>query len=265
MRRALACVAFVAAFLVHAGLAGAQSQQGAGRTETANFTAQPAASLRLTIAAVGDSLGDGLWEGLYRTVPKDKRITVFRGAKNSVGFTGSDLTEQIDAAFAAGPVDALAIMIGANDDRRSFFVNGKSVALFGSKAWADYYRSRIERFMDYAGSKNVPLIWVLLPVMRGSESTAAARLTNEIVTQAAQSRAHVTLVSTWAVTADQTGAYMPYFNDLRGVKRLMRRADGVHFTEYGHELLGHMAFTRLLEVSPRFKAVAAQSAETATR
>lgn len=265
MRPGLACLALFAALFAHAEPARAQSQPSAGRTETANLTAQVSTQQRLTIAAIGDSLGDGLWEGLYRTVPKDKRITVFRGAKNSVGFTGSDLTEQIDAAFAAGPVDALAIMIGANDDRRSFFINGKSVALFGSKAWAEHYRARIERFMDHAGRKNVPLIWVLLPVMRGAESTVAARLTNEIVTQVAQGRAYVTLVPTWSATADAAGSYMPYFNDLRGVKRLMRRPDGVHFTEYGHELLGHMAFTKLLEISPRFKAVATQSAETATR
>ena len=63
-------------------------------------------------------------------VRNDKRIVVFRGARHSVGFTGSDMTEQIDAAFAAAPVDALVIMIGANDDRRSFFIiNGKSQAL----------------------------------------------------------------------------------------------------------------------------------------
>ena len=58
------------------------------------------------------------------------------------------MTEQIDAAFAAAPVDALVVMIGANDDRRSFFINGKSQALFGTKKWIELYRNRIERFME---------------------------------------------------------------------------------------------------------------------
>ena len=100
---------------------------------TPTVAAQKQTPERLTVAAIGDSLGDGLWEGLYRRLHSDKRIVVFRGARHSVGFTGSDMTEQIDAAFAAGPVDALVIMIGANDDRRSFFINGKSQALFGTK------------------------------------------------------------------------------------------------------------------------------------
>jgi hypothetical protein len=265
MRFAFACLALFVVSLMHAEPLRAQSPAGPARTETANLSTQASVQQRLTVAAIGDSLGDGVWEGLYRTVPKDKRIIVFRGAKNSVGFTGSDLTEQIDAAFAAGPVDALVIMVGANDDRRSFFINGKSVALFGSPAWAENYRARIDRFMDHAGRKGVPLVWVLLPVMRTAESNAAAHLTNDIVAQAAQGRSNVALVATADATADATGAYMPYFNDLRGVKRLMRRADGVHFTEYGHELLGHMVFAKLLEISPRFKAIVTQSAETATR
>jgi len=228
-------------------------------------TAQSQTPERLTLAAIGDSLGDGLWEGLYRRLHGDKRYVVFRGAKHSVGFTGSDMTEQIDAAFAAGPVDALVIMIGANDDRRSFFVNGKSMALFGTKQWIELYRGRIDNFMDRAGGSNVPLVWVLLPVMRTPEGTAAALLINDIVTQAAQPRSFVTLVSTWSITADDKGAYMAYFNDLRGKKRLMRHADGLHFTEPGYELLGNITLNKLLEVSPRFRAMAPQAAETAVR
>jgi len=242
--------------------------QASADTSSDNTTVAAAprqASERLTVAAIGDSLGDGLWEGLYRRLHNDKHFTVFRGARHSVGFTGSDMTEQIDAAFAAGPVDALVIMIGANDDRRSFFIGGKAQALFGTKKWIELYRGRIDRFMDHAGRRNVPLVWVLLPVMRTAEGTAAARLTNEITTEAAAGRPYVTLVSTWAMTADDRGTYMPYFNDLSGRKRLMRHADGLHFSEPGYELLAKIAFDRLLEVSPRFRAMVPRTAETLVR
>jgi len=234
----------------------------AGRSTLVDNRQAPA---RLTVAAIGDSLGDGLWEGLYRRLHDDKRFVVFRGARHSVGFTASDMTEQIDAAFAAAPVDALVIMIGANDDRRSFFINGKSVALFGSKPWIELYRGRIEKFMDHAGRRQVPLVWVLLPVMRTSEATAAAHLINDIVTEAAQSRSFVTLVPIWSITTDDRGAYMPYFNDLKGKKRLMRHSDGLHFTEPGYELLGFITFNKLLEISPLFRATAPQAAGSAVR
>jgi uncharacterized protein len=250
------CATVLFACLLIAGLAPreARSQNAPDpEADSPTVVAQNQKAQRLTVAAIGDSLGDGLWEGLYRRLHNDKHFAVFRGARHSVGFTGSDMTEQIDAAFVAGPVDALVIMIGANDDRRSFFIGGKSQALFGSPKWIELYRGRIEKFMDHAGRRNVPLVWVLLPVMRTPEGTAAARLTNDIVTQAAQGRAYVTLIPTWTMTADERGAYMPYFNDLRGRKRLMRHADGLHFTEPGYELLGHITFSRLLEVSPRFR------------
>src|SRR5438552_1662312 len=116
MRRA---VAVLFACLLIAGLDPRQ-----GRSQTAHgpeagkaaAVAQNQMRERLTVAAIGDSLGDGLWEGLYRRLHNDKHFVVFRGARHSVGFTGSDMTEQIDAAFAAGLVDAIVIMIGANDD-----------------------------------------------------------------------------------------------------------------------------------------------------
>jgi uncharacterized protein len=220
---------------------------------------------RLTVAVIGDSLGEGLWEGLYRALHGDKRLVVVLGAKRSVGFTTSDMTEQLDLAFAAGKVDALAIMIGANDDRRSFFVDGKAAALFGTEKWTDLYRGRINNFMDQVGRKNVPLVWVLLPVMRTPEGTEAARLTNGIIEHAAQGRAYVTLISIWTLTADDAGAYMPYFNDFTGHKRLMRHSDGLHFTEPGYELLSHMVFDRLLAVSPRFKSMTSVPTETLVR
>jgi hypothetical protein len=211
---------------------------------------------RLTLAAIGDSLGDGLWEGLYRQLRGNKRILVYRGAKRSVGFTTSDMTEQVDAALAAGPVHAFAVMLGANDDRRSFFAKGRSLALFASQKWADLYRGRVEGFMDYIGARKVPLVWALLPVMRSEEATTAARLINGIVTEAAKGRPHIFLVPTWSLTADDKGAYMPYFNDLHGRRRLMRHSDGLHFSEPGYELLARLVFNRLLEASPLFAAVA---------
>jgi hypothetical protein len=262
-------VAFVVACVLAAGInpAMGRAQTGTAPSQaTPTVVAHSQTQARMTVAAIGDSLGDGLWEGLYRLLRNDKRIVVYRGAKHSVGFTGSDMTEQIDHAFAGGAsVDALVIMIGANDDRRSFFLNGKSMALFGTPKWIDFYRGRIENFMDYAGRRNVPLLWVLLPVMRTSEATAAALLTNRIVTEAAQSRPFVTLIPTWAITADEHGAYMPYFNDLRGRKRLMRHADGLHFTDPGYELLGHITFKKLQEVAPRFRAMAPPATETVLR
>ncbi len=241
MSRVLACLAVIAALLVLPAAAHAESKA-------------PVATA--TVAVVGDSLGDGIWGGLARTLAKDKRIRVYRGAKNSIGFTGSNLTDMIDRALAAGETQALVMMIGAND-RRSIFVDGKSKALLRTPAWTELYRERVERFMDHAGRRNVPLVWILLPVMRAPDATEDARTVNHIVAEAAKSRPHVHLIETWSLTSDEKGNYLPHFKDLSGNVRAMRLGDGVHFEMPAYELFADHVLKKLKDVSPRFKSVLA--------
>jgi hypothetical protein len=87
-----------------------------------------ASPAKMTIAVIGDSLADGIWGGLSRKLYRDKRFCVHRGAKNSVGFGASDMLETLDRAFEAGPVDAVVMMIGANDRR----------GIYGSDGWKRY-------------------------------------------------------------------------------------------------------------------------------
>ncbi len=206
------------------------------------------------IAIIGDSLADGMWGGLYKLLQKDKRYQLYRGAKNSIGFTGADQTDLVDKAFAAAPAHAIVMMIGAND-RRSFFLDGKSKALLGTPAWIELYRGRIEKFMDHAGKRQVPLVWILLPVMRAADATRDANLVNDAVVEAAKSRPFVTLIDTASLTTDEKGAYAAHFNDLGGQKRLMRASDGVHFEQPAYEVIGDLVMKRLREVSPRFKSL----------
>jgi len=241
MSHVLACLAVVAALLVLPATARAESK---------------VPSTTATIAVIGDSLGDGMWGGLARTVAKDKRIKIFRGAKNSVGFTGSNLTDMIDRAFASGETHALVMMVGAND-RRSIFIDGKSKALLRTPAWTELYRERVERFMDHAGRHNVPLVWILLPVMRATDATDDARTVNQIVAEAAKGRPNVFLIDTWTLTSDEKGAYLPHFKDLAGNVRAMRLGDGVHFEMPAYELFADLVLKKLKDVSPRFKSVLA--------
>jgi uncharacterized protein len=224
----------------------------------ANVAAASAPPAKVTIAVLGDSLGDGMWGGLYRLMVRDKRYVFYRGAKNSVGFTGTDLTDMIDAAVAAGPVDAVVMMIGAND-RRSFFVGTQSKALFRSKAWQELYAGRVAAFMDRLQQNKLPTVWILLPIMRADDASADARLINEIVTEAAKTRPYMKLLPTLQLTADDSGAYASHFKDLKGVTRLMRANDGVHFTDPAYELIGDSVLKLLRENVPPFKLLAAKS------
>lgn len=213
---------------------------------------KPDSGATATIAVVGDSLADGMWGGLYRLLQHNAKIALVRGARNSVGFTSADLTELIDKAFAAGPAHALIMMIGAND-RRTFFIGRQPKAQLGTPEWVALYRGRVDRFMDHATKHDVPLIWILLPVMRDATATRDAKLVNDIVTAAAKGRPNVVLVDTASIASDDKGHYIAHFADLKGQKRRMRASDGVHFEQPAYELIGAGVLEKLARVSPRIK------------
>ena len=200
------------------------------------------------IAVVGDSLADGIWGGLVRRLVRDKRYTVFRGARNSTGFGGEDLLDMIDRAFAAGPVDAVVMMVGAND-RRGIYVDGKLVAPYRSPQWPHAYQARAEKFMETVAQRRVPLIWILLPVMRDDGAESDSQLINKLIRQAAVDKPHVTLLESRPLTSDTDGAYANYLKDAKGTSRLVRHTDGVHFSDYGYELISDAVFAKLSEIS----------------
>jgi hypothetical protein len=204
----------------------------------------------VTVAVVGDSLADGIWGGVYRKLYRDKRFTVYRGAKNSVGFGGGDLLDAVDRAFEMGSVDVMVMMIGAND-RRAIYVDGKMEAAYRSAQWPAAYRARVERFMDSVTGRSVPLIWVLLPVMREEDADVDGKQINAIVEAAADSRPLVSTVPTRSLTVDADGKYAAYLKDGKGRQRLVRDTDGVHFTEYGYDLIADRVLATLSEASSR--------------
>jgi hypothetical protein len=208
-----------------------------------------AAPAQVTVAVIGDSLADGIWGGLYRKLYRDKRFCVHRGAKNSVGFGASDMLEPLDRAFEAGPVDAVVMMIGANDRRGIYATDGKLAAAYHSPQWPAVYRARVDTFMDSVTARSVPLVWVLLPVMRDAGWDDDGRQINGIISEAADSRELVATIATRPMTVDPDGKYSAYLKDAKGQQRLVRDADGIHFTDYGYDMIAGRVLAKLNEVS----------------
>jgi hypothetical protein len=233
---------FSAAFLPISGWAKDEPSIGGDKK------ASPA---KVTIAVVGDSLADGIWGGIYRKLYRDKRFSVYRGAKNSIGFGGGDLLDTLDRAFEAGPVDAVVMMIGANDRRGIYTTDGKLEAAYKSPQWPAAYRARVDKFMDTATGHLVPLVWVLLPVMREDGADTDSKQINDIVCSAADSHALVATVPTRPLTLDPEGKYAAYLKDAKGHQRLVRDSDGIHFTDYGYDMIANQVLAKLNDVSSK--------------
>lgn len=208
----------------------------------------PVVPARATIAVLGDSLADGIWGGLVRRLVRDKRYTIYRGARNSSGLTGDPLIGTIDQAYAAGPVDAVVMMVGAND-RRGIYTDDNLTAPYKSPQWPDTYRTRAKKFMEAVAGHNTPLVWVLLPVMKDDGAEADARQINALMGEAATGNARVSLVDIRPLTSAPDGTFSTYLKDAKGEQKLLRHTDGVHFSDYGYDLIANAVFARLSDVS----------------
>ncbi len=192
------------------------------------------------IIVFGDSLGDGLWSGLYRAFRDDKSIKVVKKTKISTGFgipSKYDWNRNLVKILKKQKVQYAAVMIGANDwgGARS----KKRWHNIGTPGWQKIYGERIEDFMKKLKAAKIESYWVGLPVMRKSRFKKSARILNEIFRKKA-ALVGVKYIDSWSTFADKSGNYKAYGSDIEGRKRLLRANDGTHFTPAGYRKLAQL-------------------------
>ncbi|PLX36403.1 MAG: hypothetical protein C0605_08200 [Hyphomicrobiales bacterium] len=202
--------------------------------------ASPATTTGVKVIVIGDSLGDGLWAGLYRAYRDDKTVKVVKKTRISTGFgipSKYDWNQNLVTILKQNKADYAAVMIGANDwggarsQRRWYNI--------GTPGWEKVYGERIEDFMRKLKAANIESYWVGLPVMRKSRFKKSARILNEIFRQKAAITG-VTYIESWSHFADKAGNYKAYGPDIDGRKTLLRASDGTHFTPAGYRKLAQL-------------------------
>ncbi len=91
---------------------------------------------RYRILVIGDSLGDGLWQGLYRAFQEDKNLEFINRSKASGGLVRSDSNSwdsQLADILKNDRFQIAVIMFGANDDQA--IKRGKDWLKGGSEPW----------------------------------------------------------------------------------------------------------------------------------
>ncbi|HEY6754376.1 MAG TPA: DUF459 domain-containing protein [Pseudolabrys sp.] len=109
---------------------------------------------------------------------------------------------------------------------------------FRTDQWAEIYSKRIDDTIAALKSKGVPVLWVGLPSMRGTKSTADAVYLNDLYRARAE-RAGVVYVDIWDGFVDEGGKFTTFGPDYEGQMRRLRSADGVFFTKSGAVKLAH--------------------------
>jgi hypothetical protein len=209
-----------------------------------------------TVAVIGDSIGVGLQNGLYRVVPKSVRLV--RLARNNTGLTRNRIyawPAHVAADVKRYHVDTLVVMLGANDYQRIVVRRRKhrGVAILrpGRAAWSRVYRARVDALIAAALKAGVKrIVWVGLPIVRSPAQDRAYRRLNAIYRAAAAAHPAVDYFPTRGLTARRTKtgalAYHAYVKVGKRYYLFRNTRDGIHFTVFGYRYLARHLWRRAL-------------------
>jgi hypothetical protein len=194
----------------------------------------------LTVAVIGDSLGQLLAQGLSEAFADKPEVVILHKARDSTGLVRDDYFDWVKAArdLVAGPdkIDVAVMMIGSND--RQQIRDGTGTADLHTQRWTDIYAARVAAIADLFRDKKIPLIWVGLPIMKSERFSADMAEFNDIYREGT-GRAGATYIDTWEAFADDRGQYSAYGPDVNGKFVKIRADDGVNFTRAGARTLAH--------------------------
>jgi uncharacterized protein len=194
---------------------------------------------RYRVVVLGDSLGEGLWSGLYRAFEEDKTLEFIQHAKPNSGFAridSYDWNEQLGNFLKEDTYQIAVVMFGASDAQG--VRSGKDWLKVGSEGWREIYGQRVEAFIKQLRAANVAVYWVGLPIMRSATQNEDAEKLNDVYREKAFING-ARYVETWTGFSDESGRYSPYGPDMTGQVKRLRADDGVHFTARGYLKLAH--------------------------
>jgi len=221
-----------------AWLAPAVAQQGTTPVQRSYINPFPNGD-RYRVVVLGDSLGDGLWSGLYRAFEDDATLEFMQRAKPSTGFARTDAYDwnaELADLLKKETYQIAVIMFGGNDAQA--IRSGKDWLKVGSEGWDEIYGQRVEAFIKKLRAENVAVYWVGLPIMRSPGQSSDAEAMNELFREKAFING-AKFIDTWNGFSDEAGRYSAYGPDMTGQVKRLRADDGVHFTMRGYLKLAH--------------------------
>ncbi len=219
----------------------------------------------LRVGVFGDSFGNGIWDALYRQLPKDDGFEVLKFAKEATGFTRYrvlDLEKRAREQLATQPVDAAVISFGAND-AQAVFADGHLHPLM-SDGWKQVIGDRIDAFVAAVRSTGAVVYWVGLPVMRDPKLDVEMQAMDAFYADHMR-RLGVPFLDSRPLTLDAEGKYNAYLPDLKtGKPMLMRTGDGLHMIGVGYQRLTSSVATDLRRYADRTRREAGRPLPTPT-
>lgn len=199
------------------------------------------------IVVLGDSLANGLYQGLTQINKDNDLLKTTRKSKVNTGLVRVDRYNWNKGAkkiAASGKYQIAIVLIGLND-MQSIREKGKAHH-FQTEGWEERYRARTEAMMADLKKTGLAVYWTGIPI------TAPERFQKEYdylnaFYKAAAKKLDVRYVDTWAVLSGPKGEYSPFWKTADGKLQEIRRKDGVHFTPDGYQIFAGIVNDIMLE------------------
>ena len=186
------------------------------------------------ILVIGDALADKLAQGIDQEFADNPDVQIVRKTKPVSGLTRVDVFDWIEGARAAlsGPqhYDVAVILIGINDWQP--MTNGATTLDPGSDAWREAYGKRVDALLGAFKEKNVPVVWVGLPVVNMPKLSEELQSLNTIARESVHD-AGGAFVDLHDAFIGEDGKYTDTGPALNGATVRLRTSDGVSFTQQG--------------------------------
>ncbi|MFI5015188.1 MAG: DUF459 domain-containing protein [Hyphomicrobiales bacterium] len=186
------------------------------------------------ILVIGDALGDRLAQGIDQEFADNPDVQIVRKTKSVSSLTRQDVFDWVEGARAAiaGPqhYDVAVVMIGINDWQP---IQSEGAALeAGSDAWREAYRKRVQALLAVFKEKDLPVVWVGLPVMSQPKFSQQLESLNGLVRDEVHAKGQ-TFVDLHDAFIGEDGRYTDTGPALNGATVKLRAGDGVSFTKAG--------------------------------
>lgn len=196
-----------------------------------------------TILVMGDSLGVGLWQGLYQNFKDDAPpvAEIVQKAKVNTGIVRSDRLDwpKTIKQLARSEDFQVAVFLFGGNDMQSIRLKGKRHH-YQTDGWVEHYNKRLDAMITALKDEGIALYWVGLPIVGRERLAADYQYLNDIFRKKAEEHG-IRFVDTWGVTVDADGAYSQYGETIAGDRAKLRARDGVHFTPSGYRKLARFA------------------------
>ena len=195
----------------------------------------PAIARSVSVAVVGDSLANDLANGMEDNFA-GKPVNVIKLTQFATGLVRTDYFNwngTVQNALRHGDANIVIVVLGGND-HQSIRIDGRRLDPL-TKEWRAEYARRVGHFMDTIGKSRGKLYWVGLPDVRSDKLGHGYRVMNAIYKREAAKR-KLKYIDIWGKFHGKDSAYSSFGMSLEGVKRQIRKDDGMHFTEAGRRV-----------------------------